>query len=185
MSLIPLWIATFRCHYRSLATKTIFNKKDLHKIDNDKLMKIKQELKRKYIFHVKYPKGPDHIVPDALSRNPVKDPEQDEDKEIDFKNISAITSCLGIKDLSIERLEADAVKDDRYQELEKAVINGFDDLKSKYHSRTIPPKYQYIQSFRPHWKNLSTEGNLAVLNDKIFVPEQSRSKILKILHSGH
>ena len=117
MSLVPLGVATFRCHYRSSAAKKIFNKKDLHEIDNDKLMKIKQELQSKYIFHVEYRKGPDHIVPDALSRNPVKDPEQHEDKEIDFKNISAITSCLGIKDLSIERLEADASKDDRYQEL--------------------------------------------------------------------
>ena len=32
---------------------------------------------------------------------------------------------------------------------------------------------------------MSTEGNLVVLNDRIFVPEQCRRKILKILHSGH
>ena len=55
--------------------KTIFNKKDLFEIDNDKLLKIKQELQSKYIFTVDYRKGSHHIVPDTLSRNPIKDPE--------------------------------------------------------------------------------------------------------------
>ena len=165
--------------------KTIFNKKDLYEIDNDKLRKIKQELQSKYVFTIEYRKGPNHIVLDALSRNPVKDPDHDEDKEIDFKRLSPITSCLGTKDLNIEHLEQDTLKDDRYQELYKAVVNGFDDFKSTYGKRTNSPSYQYIQNFRPHWKNLSTEGKLVVLNDPIFVPEQCRSKILKILHSGH
>ena len=49
--------------------KTIFNKKDLFEIDNDKLMKIKQELQSKYVFTVDYRKGVNHIVPDALRRN--------------------------------------------------------------------------------------------------------------------
>ena len=165
--------------------KTIFNKKDLFEIDNDKLMKIKQELQSKYIFTVEYRKGPNHIVPDALSRNPVKDPEPDDDKVIDFMKISAITSCLGIKDLNIENLEQEALKDEKYQALHKAVINGFDGFKGRYCKRTKAPLHQYIHNFRAHWQNLSTDGKLVVINDKIFVPEQSRSKILKILHSGH
>ena len=64
--------------------KSIFNKKDLFEIDNDKLMKIKQELQSKYVFTVDYRKGPDHVVPDALSRNPVNDPETDGDKSFKF-----------------------------------------------------------------------------------------------------
>ena len=34
--------------------KTIFNKKDLYEIDNDKLMKIKPELQTKYVLTVDY-----------------------------------------------------------------------------------------------------------------------------------
>ena len=60
--------------------KIIFNKNDLYKIDNNTMMKIKQELQSKYVFDVEHRKGPDHIVSDALCRNAVKDPEQDEDK---------------------------------------------------------------------------------------------------------
>ena len=56
--------------------KTVFNKKDLHEIDNEKLMKIKQDLQSQYVFTVQYRKGPSHIVPDALTRNPVNDPEK-------------------------------------------------------------------------------------------------------------
>ena len=37
--------------------KTIFNKKDLHEIDNEKLMKIKQDLQSQYVFTVDYRKG--------------------------------------------------------------------------------------------------------------------------------
>ena len=72
--------------------KLIFNKKDLFEIDNDKLMKIKQELQSKYVFTVDYRKGPDHVVPDALSRNPVNDPETDGDQSFKFCKFSAI-SC--------------------------------------------------------------------------------------------
>ena len=54
--------------------KSIFNKKDLFEIDNDKLLKIKQELQSKYVFTVEYRKGAHHGVPDALSRSPIKGP---------------------------------------------------------------------------------------------------------------
>ena len=81
--------------------KTIFNKKDLYEIDNDKLMKIKQELQSKYVFTVDYRKGANHVVPDALSRSPVNDPGKEENGMIEFGKVSAITSDIGIKDLQI------------------------------------------------------------------------------------
>ena len=60
-------------------------------IDNDKLMKIKQELQSKYVFTVDYRKGSNHGVPDALSRNPVNDPETDGAQDMQFGKIAAIS----------------------------------------------------------------------------------------------
>ena len=65
--------------------KSIFNRKDLFEIDNDKLMKIKQELQSKYVFTVHYRQGAKRGVPDALSRNPVNDPDKNVHVEMDFR----------------------------------------------------------------------------------------------------
>ena len=78
-------------------SKSIFNKKDLFEIDNDKLLKIKQELQSKYVFTVEYRKGANHGVPDALSRSPIKGPENECEKGLDFGTISAITKCTDVK----------------------------------------------------------------------------------------
>ena len=85
-------------------------------------MKIKQELQSKYVFQVEYRKGPAHIVPDALSRSPVRDPNMDVDKTIDEDNsnlgfIAAITKSQGIMDLNIKNIEEQARKDIKYQKL--------------------------------------------------------------------
>ena len=76
--------------------KTIFNRKDLFEVDNDNLMKIMQERQSKYVFKVEYRKGANHGVPDALSRNPVNDPDENGCNEIEFGHVTAITesSCI-------------------------------------------------------------------------------------------
>ena len=165
--------------------KTIFNRKDLFEIDNDKLMKIKQELQSKYVFTVDYRKGSDHGVPDALSRNPVNDPDKYGYHHIDFGKISAITGTLGIKDLNIAKLEDAAKVDERYKALQEAVTDGFEKFRTKYGTWTKHHEFQYVRDFRPHWENLSTEGNLVILKNRIFIPEQCRREILKELHKGH
>ena len=165
--------------------KTIFNKKDLYEIDNDKLMKIKQELQSKYVFTVDYRKGANHVVPDALSRSPVNDPSKEDNGIIEFGTISAITGDIGIKDLQISWLEDEARKDIRYRELHDAVMTGFEKFKTSYGIWTKTPKYLYVRDFKPHWQNLSTEGDLVILKNRIFVPEECRRKILNELHKGH
>ena len=95
--------------------KSIFNRKDLFEIDNDKLMKIKQELQSKYILNVEYRKGSSHGVPDALSRSPVNDPNKEDDMENSFVQIAAVTSSMGIKDINITELEENAQSDEKYR----------------------------------------------------------------------
>ena len=121
-------------------------------------MKIKQELQIKYVFTVEYREGSNHVVPDILSRNPIKDPESDGDMGVQFGHIPAITSCLGIKDRSLEWIERESEADERYKALHKAVLSGFDQFKSKYTTRTkrnkcrtISNRNQYIEEFRPQW----------------------------------
>ena len=45
--------------------KTIFNRKDLFEIDNNKPMNIKKALQSQYVFSVDYRKGTLHGVPDG------------------------------------------------------------------------------------------------------------------------
>ena len=65
------------------------------------------------------------------------------------------------------------------------MLNGFEDYGSKYGAWTKNPDMEYVKDFRPHWTNLSTEGELVILNGRIFVPENCREKTLKNLHMGH
>ena len=104
---------------------------------------------------------------------------------MDLGKIAAISGEVGIKDLNIGWLEKEAKKDEKYTVPHDAVMSGFSKFRSKYGSWTKCPKYFYVREFRPHWDHLSTEGNLVVLKNRIFIPEDCRRVILKELHKGH
>ena len=91
----------------------------------------------------------------------------------------------GITDISILKIEKEAVKDDRYKEIYTAAMNDFVGFEFKYGAWTKPHKYQYVRDFKPQWSNLSTYGKLVVLNNSIFIPENCRREILHNLHNGH
>ena len=80
--------------------KTIFKRKDLFEIDNEKMLKIKQDLQSKYIFTVDYRKGVNHGVPEALSKSRVNDPDNDCNDSLEFGRIAAITGEIGVRDLN-------------------------------------------------------------------------------------
>ena len=81
---------------------------------------------------MEYRKGTNHGVPDALSRNPVKDPEKEGEVGIAFGKISEITKCLGIKDINLEMIKEECRADEKYQAIHQAVLTVFEDFKSKY-----------------------------------------------------
>ena len=61
-------------------------------------------------------------------------------------------------------------------------MTGFENFNTNFGMWRKPPKYIYVRDFKPHWDNLSTEGDLVVLKNRIFVPEECRRKILNTLH---
>ena len=162
--------------------KAIFNRKDLFEIDNDKLMKIKQELKTKYIFIMDYRKDDHHGVTDALIINPVDDPENESNSIMDFGRTAAFNGKIGIQDLNIRWLGKEAMKDYKYKVLHDALVSGFAQFRTKYGPWTKSLTNQYVRDFRTHWNQLSIEGRLVVLKNRIFIPEERRR--LKELHKG-
>ena len=102
----------------------------------------------------------------------MNDPGKEENGTIDFGTISAITSEIGIKDLQISWLEEEARKDIQYKELHEAVMTDYENLETNYGMWRKLPKYLYVRDFKLHWDNLSTEGDLVVLKNRIFVPEE-------------
>ena len=148
-------------------------------------MKIQQELQSKYVFTVDYRKGANRVAPDALSRSPVIDLRKEENGMIEFGTISALTRNISIKDYQIRWLEDETRKDTRYKKLNEAVMTGFENFQANYGKWRKPQKYLYVWDFKPHWSNFSTEGDLVILKNRIFVLEECRRKILNELHKGH
>ena len=73
--------------------------------------------------------------------------------------------------MNIQRLKADAMKDERYLAILNAKKSGFESFRNRYGTGTKFPEFSDIQDFRPHWANLSAEGNLVVWKSRIFLPE--------------
>ena len=67
--------------YRSQAISGNF-RKQLHELDNDRLMRMREKLTN-FSFEVKWVEGKTHMIADALSRAPVFQPKEEEDKAID------------------------------------------------------------------------------------------------------
>lgn len=112
--------------------KNYIQQKGLCENDNDKSRKTKQELQSKYIFTVNYRKGAIHVTPDALSRSLVDDTGKEECTTIDFRNLAAMPSDIGIKGLQIRELEQEALKATRYKDLHEALMKGFENFKTNY-----------------------------------------------------
>ena len=57
---------------------TIFNKYSLSQIENQRVLRYRMALQG-YQFKVSWRKGAEHSIPDALSRAPVNDPDEDDE----------------------------------------------------------------------------------------------------------
>ena len=62
--------------------ESILNTQTLHMVDNLRIQRIKEKLSV-FIFHTTRRKGKDHVIPDALSRAPCRDPEPEDILNVD------------------------------------------------------------------------------------------------------
>ena len=117
-----------------------------------------------------------HCIPDALSRAPIDDPDE-EDVEADISMASlSFQHEEGSVDLVMTKLKKKAKEDHKYQELLAALENG-----SFFKQRNN----EYFKKFRPCGHLLSVENGLIYKGATVVIPENHKLDTLKELHMAH
>ena len=161
----------------------IINAKTLDNIETPRLQRLKEKLQG-YAVKAVWQKGKDHCIPDALSRAPVDQPDQD-DMDLDTSTshfISMITSSASSEltdseDLLLTDVRDAANKDDEYKKLAHQVTQGFPSSKDKLD-----------EALKPYWNirdQLSCDKDIVLLGHRIVIPEALRKLMLARLHDAH
>ncbi|XP_059092245.1 uncharacterized protein LOC131887632 [Tigriopus californicus] len=155
----------------------IFNRQALVEIENPRVQNYRTRLLA-YNFHVDWKQGISHAIPDALSRAPVSNPENDSSDPDDSEELFHFKlAVLKVEqpDLILDDLVAMAREDGPYGDLKKAVL-----------SATIKEaKSGYVALFKKVASELSIEGDLVLRGRRIVIPPSAVKNILKKLHAGH
>ena len=138
-----------------------------------------------YIFTAGWIKGIEHKTADALSRAPVSEPSQEDLRYQDKLRYGAsmvrsiASRKLGedpehLSDPTIEKLRQVADANNEYQELKKAISNGFPDNTTGK-----------LAKFKKLQEELSVEDGLVIRDERIVIPAAARRETLKNLHRSH
>ena len=146
-------------------------------VDNPRIQRLKEKLSA-FIFHTTWRKGNDHVIPDALSRAPCRDPEPEDIINVDAtrmicKNVSAILRGKDPEvtketfiDPMLEDLKESTQQDEAAQQLITAIKSNF----SKGN------EYPLAQPFKKLKDQLTFEDGLILHNSHcIVVPVQKRN----------
>ncbi|CAC5373956.1 unnamed protein product [Mytilus coruscus] len=128
---------------------------------------------QKYDFSLKYIPGKDLIVPDMLSRAPIKintNNEVENDIECFLRNTS-------MSDRNLEQITEETSKDDTLQTLTRLIIDGWPNEKNE-----VPNEVFEYWNFRDE---LSTVNGIILKGEKIIIPASMRKDMLNKLHKGH
>ena len=175
--------------------KGLFSDRDLSKIQNPRLFRLKEKTLR-YRFTIQHCPGKWHRGPDAVSRHPVAmvqalldifpaKPSQSDITE--SNNISDITESTALMatftgNSNVAMISPDIIRaaghsDPQYEKLIETIRQGF----PKTRNLTAP-------EVREYWEvrhRLSTDNGLVLLDRRIVIPKTQRKKILHCLHSAH
>ena len=165
----------------------ILNNHRLDEIDNPRLQRLKMKLMA-FKFTATWCKGDTNRAPDALSRNPVWEPQQvdtlaEYDEENQPEPSAAENRMFNVADQSnqenarIQEIQDQAKRDDTYQQLEEVILQGFPD-----HENQLPERLR--QYWQVRWK-LSIEDDVILHGCRLLITMAMRKKILKSLHLSH
>ena len=160
--------------------KTMFNKQALDAIENPRVQNYRSRL-TSYNFTVDWKKGKLHNAPDALSRMPVTNPEEDEvtceDVTRDDDPIKLHLSAINTQsnDLILEEIRKLAKEDKEYQRLKNAVAT--DTVKKN--------KNGYVSLFKKFTDELSIDDQLVLRGTQIVIPPSAIKDTIRKLHASH
>ena len=162
----------------------ILNTKRLDEIENPRLQRLKSRLMA-YNLTAKWIKGKSNSAPDALSRNPVSNPQLDAAlAEFDHQHHPepSITelragNSAGIENIRLQDLRDTAAHDPAYQQLKHTITHGFPDHRSQ-----LPESFRCFWSAREH---LSVDDGLIVYGCRLLIPASMRRQVLISLHESH
>lgn len=141
-------------------------------IDNNRLLNMKLKLVD-YNFDVKWQAGKVHFLADLLSRSPAFAPREEEG---DVAVINEVV-CQTLDDPNLKEFSKKAMADAEYTLIKNALQN--DD-----HPSDLGPSHP-AKDFAAIWDELSIEGGLIILRDKLVVPKTLQKEILGYLHLAH
>ena len=173
----------------------IFGDRDLSKISNPRLFKLKERTMM-YRFSIQHCPGKWHRGSDALSRNVpaaaasifevcAVNPSATEEETIsEVESLVALASAesmakysdeVGV--ISLDMVKAAGKEDQNYTLLTQQIAEGFPKTK-----RLTDP------SIREYWEvrhRLSTSDGLAMIGRRIVIPVKLRKRVLRCLHAAH
>ena len=131
-------------------------------------------------------KGSTNKAPDALSRSPTKEPQQedmlaenDEDntQDLSISEIRATHTQEREESIRLQELRKWADQDEEYQQLKAVILNGFPNHRSELNE--MCKRYWQVRH------NLTMDDDLIVYGCRLLIPQQMRKKVLMQLHESH
>ena len=159
----------------------ILNNHRLDEVENPRLQRLKIKLMA-YNFIAEWLKGAKNEAPDALSRNPVSEPQPhellgeldlDNNPDVSFAEIRSITN----ESLRLQDLRKHCQLDQEYQQLKTFITNGFPN-----HRNQLPEASKRYWNVREH---LTLDDDLIVNGCRLLIPQDMRRQILSQLHESH
>ena len=151
----------------------IFNpEKNISAVANARITRWSLKLSA-FRFSIEHISGKNNIVADGLSRLPIND---DEVKFVTPSEYINLLEDFQKFKVDIKQLKKSASMDTKYCLLKETVQRGFCHKDEKHHM--IKPFIQYKD-------DLSIHDNLLLYRNRLWIPTNLQSKILKLLHASH
>ncbi|KAL2080774.1 hypothetical protein ACEWY4_024567 [Coilia grayii] len=128
---------------------------------------------QKYNMTVKYKKGKELYVADALSRNFLK--ETDENENSDDVQLCAVM-CLPIAPERLQEISTETEKDPTLTTLKQNILHGW---ANKKHT---PDEIKFYWDYR---SEMTIEDGLIFKGNKLVIPNTLRRMMLKKVHASH